>query len=217
LCIIHGAKDAVKGVRPHYTDIDYARRTDKLLTKLGLDHTYYEHEYGHDLFRGKRFLVEYLKLCAGLRRDPCYPHIALASPNGYSPMWLSPVEHNRWLSLNESAEGTIQVDELLGNGANEFDEWRLKQTTAMRPGAAIEATSRGDNTIAVTARNVALFTVWLHPRMIDVNKPVKVVVNDKTRFDARVKPSLVTALESYERRGDWGLVYPVRVEISVAE
>jgi hypothetical protein len=87
----------------------------------------------------------------------------------------------------------------------------------MRPGAAIEATSRGDNTIAVTARNVALFTVWLHPRMIDVNKPVKVVVNDKTRFDARVKPSLVTALESYERRGDWGLVYPVRVEISVAE
>jgi len=35
--------------------------------------------------------------------------------------------------------------------------------------------------------------------MIDTNKPVKIVVDDERRFDAAVKPSLLTALESYRQ------------------
>ena len=27
------------------------------------------------------------------------------------------------------------------------------------------------------------------------------------------EPSLLTALESYERRGDWGLIYPIKIEL----
>jgi hypothetical protein len=29
-----------------------------------------------------------------------------------------------------------------------------------------------------------------------------------------VTPSLLTALESYERRGDWGLIYPIKIVLS---
>jgi predicted esterase len=217
LCIVQGVHDAVNGRRWHYTDIDYARRTDKLLTRFGLDHTYYEHDGGHGIHHGKKDVSAYLKMAGRLRRDPYYPHIALASPNGYSRTCSSKVEHNRWLSLDETTEGTIRFDELQTNGSDDFDKWRLIQSTAKRSGAAIEAENRGDNTIAVTTQNVARFTVWLHPRMVDVKKPVTIVVNDKVRFSERVKPSLVTALESFERRGDWGLVYPMKVEISVAE
>jgi predicted esterase len=217
LCIVQGVHDAVDGRRWHYTDIDYARRTDKLLTKLGLDHTYYEHDGGHGMHHGKKDVAAYLKTAGRLRRDPYYPRIALASPNGYSRSCCSEVEHNRWLTLDEATEGTIRFDELQTNGSDDFDKWRLVQSTANRSGAAIEAENRGDNTIAVTTQNVARFTVWLHPRMVDVRKPVKVIVNDKTRFNERVKLSLVTALESFERRGDWGLVYPMKIEVDLAK
>ncbi|MFZ1936129.1 MAG: hypothetical protein WCB27_03735 [Thermoguttaceae bacterium] len=73
----------------------------------------------------------------------------------------------------------------------------------------------GDNTIAVTTRNVARFTVWLHPRMVDLAKPVVILVNGRRQFSGRVRPSLATALEPYLRRDDWGLIYPIKVELTV--
>jgi predicted esterase len=217
LCIVHGVRDAVKGERLHYTDIAYARETDKLFTKLGLDHTYYEHDGKHGIHYGKKYFAKYLRAAKDLRRDPYYPHIALASPNGYSTTCTSAVKHNRWLTLDEATEGKLTYDELRTNGAKEFDDWKLTHTTSQRTGAAIEAVNRGDNTVAVSTQNVARFTVWLHPRMIDVKKPVKVVVNEETRFNQRVEPSLATALESYERRRDWGLIYPMKVEIDLPQ
>jgi hypothetical protein len=49
--------------------------------------------------------------------------------------------------------------------------------------------------------------------MVDFEKPIQVTVNGEPRFDALVTPSLVTALESFERRRDWGLVYPAKVTL----
>ena len=79
----------------------------------------------------------------------------------------------------------------------------------------IDAINHGDNTIAVTTQNVARFTLWLHPRMVDAAKRVVVKVDGQVRFDDRVKPSLATALESYERRRDWGMIYPVKIELGM--
>lgn len=76
--------------------------------------------------------------------------------------------------------------------------------------------NRGNNIIEVTTRNVSAFTVWLHPRMIDVNKPLTIFVNGETGFAGMLKPSLLTALNSYSRRRDWGLIYPMKVELAVA-
>jgi hypothetical protein len=86
----------------------------------------------------------------------------------------------------------------------------------MRSGACIEAVNRGENRIEVTAQNVARFTVWLHPQMVDPRKPVTIAVEGGPAVRARLHPSLVTALESYERRRDWGLIYPMKVEVAIS-
>ena len=64
---------------------------------------------------------------------------------------------------------------------------------------------------------MARFTVWLHTRMVDVSKPVIVTVNGKKRFSRPVKPALATALESYGRRNDWGLIYPIKIELEATD
>jgi pimeloyl-ACP methyl ester carboxylesterase len=214
LGIVQGVHDAQRGERWHYTDIEYARWTDKILTREKLDYVYREHDGEHAVYNGKEHIATFLKSARDLRRDPCYPHVVLASPVGFKRWYCFPVKHNRWLTLNESASGKLEYDELVDNDADDFDSWRLEHRRSKRDGASIDAVNRGDNTIVVTTRNVARFTAWLHPQMVDFTKRVTVVVNGKNRFAGKVKPSLATALESYERRGDWGLIYPVKIELA---
>jgi predicted esterase len=213
LCIVQGVHDAVRGQRWHYTDVQYARFTDKLLSGQKLDYVYFEHEGEHSVSSGKKFLARYLKSADKVRRDPYARHVVLASPLGFDEDYCFPVKHNRWLTLDESAEGDLEYDELVTNGADDFDDWRLRHRKGKSNGASIDAVNRGDNTIVVNTRNVARFTVWLHPRMVDVEKPVTISVNGKTLFTGKVRSSLATALESYERRHDWGLIYPIKIEL----
>lgn len=212
-CFINGLMDAEKGERWHYTDIEYARWTTKLLSEQGLDHTFVQHDHGHNLCHGKPLIARFLRTTQDVRRDPCFEHVVLASPVGYSRYYSSKVRHNRWLTLDEASEGRIEYDELLSDEDVDFDDWELEHRTSRRRGATIEARNLGNNTIEISTQNVARFTVWLHPRMIDVRQPVRIVVNDKVQFEGHVKPSLAVALESYERRRDWGLIYPIRVPL----
>jgi hypothetical protein len=96
-----------------------------------------------------------------------------------------------------------------------FDDWKLEHQKTRREGSAVEASNLGDNTIEVTTQNVRRFTIWLHPKMIDVSRPVRVIVDGEMKFEDRLSPSLVTALDSYRRRQDWGLIYPMRVVIDL--
>ena len=121
------------------------------------------------------------------------------------------------IPLDEADEGKLTYDLLLCDDDVEFDDWRLEHETRRRDGASIEAANRGDNTIGVKTTNVKRCTVWLSPQMVDVTKPVTVLLNRQRAFHGSVKPALVTALESYERRGDWGLVYPIKIELTLPE
>jgi pimeloyl-ACP methyl ester carboxylesterase len=217
LCIVQGVYDARPGERWHYTDIEYARWTDKLLKVYDIDHTYFEHDGEHALSYGKKYIAEFLRSARNLRRDPRYPHVVLASPVGFGRRYCFPVQHNRWLSLDESTDGRLEYDALICDDEVDFDSWRLEHKTRRLPGAAIDAENEGENTIKVKTQNVARFTVWLDARMVDPKKPVTVIVDDETRFKSKVKPSLLTALESYERRGDWGMVYPIKITLSVEQ
>jgi predicted esterase len=196
LCIVQGVHDAEAGVRWHYTDIAYGRWTS--------------------ICYGRPLIAKYLESAKDLRRDPYYPHIALASPVGYGSSYCFGVEHNRWLTLDEATAGDLVYDEMRSHSDGTFSGWSVEHRTIKHPGAAIEAINRGDNRIEVTTQNVARMTVWLHPQMIDAARPVSIDVNGMTRFNGRLTPSLLTALESFERRRDWGLIYPMNVEIPVA-
>lgn len=213
LCIVQGVHDAQPEVRWHYTDIQYARWTDKLLSREKLDYVYMEHDGEHAVHHGREYIARFLKSAQDLRRDPCSPHVVLASPVGFKRWYCFPVEHNRWLTLNEAVDGKLEYDELVEDDDDDFESWRLEHRKSRRDGASIDAVNRGDNTIVATTRNVERFTVWLHPKMVNMTRPVTVIVNGKKRFAGKVKPSLVTALESYERRCDWGLIYTVKIEL----
>ena len=214
-CIIAGTHNARPGKRWHYTDVAYGRWTHKLLERKKIDHTYYEHDGEHALYFGKPYIEKYLQATRQLRRDSCYPHIALASPVGFKKSYRSAVRHNRWLSLDETGEGQLEFDCLVSNDADDFADWTLKHRRTKLDGAAIEAVNEGHNTLRVTTQNVERFTIWLHPRMVDFDEPVSVVVNGETLFEDELEPSLLAALESYERRGDWGLVYHAKIELEV--
>lgn len=215
MAIISGVNDAQRGVRWHHTDVEYARQTDRIFQREKLDHKYYEHDGEHCFGENRASVSDYLATAGKLRRDPYYPRIAVATPQGFTYNYMHRVRHNRWLTLDEETPGEIRVDELVTRGSD-FDSWRLMPRRTLRRGAAMEAINRGDNRIDVTTENVARFTVWLHPKMVDIDKPVTIHVDDKLAFSARLRPSLVTALQSYQRRNDWGLIYPLKVELRVA-
>lgn len=216
LCIVQGIKDAQRGVRWHHTDVEYGRWTHKIFTRASLDHVYFEYDGEHDFAQMRPKVAEYLASAKHARRDPFYPHVTLASPQGFAWNYLHRVTHNRWLTLDDTTGGKLEYDELASEG-DEFDSWRLEHRLTERRGAMIDAINRGNNRIDVTTQNVARFTIWLHPKMVDVAQPVTVSVDGVVRFAGRVKPSLKTALESYERRQDWGLVYPIKIALRVSE
>jgi pimeloyl-ACP methyl ester carboxylesterase len=217
LCIVQGVRDAERGVRWHYTDVEYARSTNRLLSRDKLDFLYMEHAGGHGVWNGREHIARFFDSAADLRRDPRHPHVVLASPVGFKRWYSFPVKHNRWLTLGESTPGQIEYDELLADDDGDFDSWRLTHSRSRRDGSVIDAVNQGDNSIVVSTQNVARFTVWLDAKMVDVSRPVTITVDGRRRFSGIVKPSLATALESYERRQDWGLIYPIRVELSLVE
>ena len=223
LCIVHGTKDAELGVRDRHTDIAFARYADELLSKKDIPHVYREHPEGHSFGNGKQDVVDFLKASRDLRRDPFFPHVVLASPVGYSSGKCYPVRHNRWITLDAADEGPLAYDALHREGPGhskdsspeEWKQWKLTHTSVKRNGAMIEAINLGENRLKITTTNVSRFTLWLHPTMVNFGKPIQVDVNGELGFAARVTPSLVTVLESFERRRDWGLVYPAKIRLDV--
>ena len=80
----------------------------------------------------------------------------------------------------------------------------------------IEAINQGQNRLEITTTNVTRFTLWLHPSMVDVSKPVHIMLNGQSCFKGLVVPSLTVALESFERRQDGRLVYPARITLDLS-
>lgn len=223
-CIVHGARDSERGVRDRHTDIAYARWGHRLMEQQGIPHVFKEHPDGHSFGYGKSNVLEYIDASRELRRDPSFPQVVLVSPIGYTSSRSYPLRHNRWVTLEVEAgrEGKIEYDALQREGpghskdstAEEWSQWRLSHTAVKRTGARIEAINERNNRLRVTTSNVVRFSLWLNEAMVDFDSDIEVVVDGEVRFDGRVEPSLTTLLDSYERRGDWGLVYPGRVRIA---
>jgi hypothetical protein len=52
--------------------------------------------------------------------------------------------------------------------------------------------------------------------MLDLNN-VKILLEGVEKFSGKLRPSLSTMLDSYKRRRDWGLLYPVKVTIDAGD
>ena len=223
LFIVHGERDAEYGVRDRHTDIAFARWAHRLLEEQAIPHTFSTHPDGHSFGYAKSRVKEFLLASTDLRRDSAFPHVVLASPVGYKDSKCYPVRHNRWVTLERAGKGSLNYNALRGSarGAQkdgpkeDWDRWQLTQTTVQRSGSMIEAINEGENCFGVKTENVDCFSLWLNEDMVDFDEKIKVIVNGETRFHGRIQPTIATLLDSFDRRGDWSLVYPARITIDL--
>ena len=57
--------------------------------------------------------------------------------------------------------------------------------------------------------------LWLHDKLLDLDKPIKIRINGKTVKTDKVTPSLVTMQESLMQFGDPEFIYPAQLEVVV--
>ena len=53
--------------------------------------------------------------------------------------------------------------------------------------------------------------------MIDIDRPIRLAMDGKTRFSQKVVTSLLTALKPPARRHAWGPIYPIKITVNFAE
>ena len=244
--IWHGKRDSYwnskDDCRNRMTDVCHARFADEILTELGFDHLYVETDGGHgdvnrkdgkwfdataQFFAGKSgFIVDRV-------RDPYPKRVIAMTPRGNyelldpktsgDPFRQAESRHDRWLSIERFTPGPVPVDHLVKKGtirkAESYEAWldysavRGKSTFQ---GARIEATNLGHNRFEVRTSHVDSYSLWLHPKMVDLARPIFVTTNGFTTEHV-CEPSLLTALKSFERRQDWGLIYHASVIVSTSQ
>lgn len=224
LFIIHGARDAVapgtpgKSLRPKFTDVFFAREAHRLLAAYGVDHIYAEHDGGHSSPEAKPEIKRFLKWMQERRRD-AYAARVFAVSHGDARVYQP---HNRWVTIEELGEGVLDYDgcalvDCRGGWKQtleQFNESRVVARTSRKPGGYVDAVNLGGNTFSLKTRNVRRVSLWFHPKMADLGKPIRLTINGEHR-EIEVRPSLATALRSVERRRDWGLIYHAEARVEV--
>ena len=245
--IWHGKHDSYfkskDDCRNRLTDVAHARIADEILTDLGYDHLYIETDGGHNsvnFLNGKRLDItrKYFfdgseGYMIGKTRNPYPDRVIAMTPRGsyerHDPLTSGDVYdqpeslHDRWVSIEQYTPGPVRVDFIIKKGtkkkANSYEQWL--NYSAMRSkstfqGARVDVRNLGDNRFEATTLHVDSYRLWLHPRMADLDRPITVTTNNvSAEFTCR--PDLLTALKSYERKNDWGLIYPAFISVKVDE
>jgi len=74
---------------------------------------------------------------------------------------------------------------------------------------------RSGNTVQAATKGVSAFTLLVSPDKFDLNQPVKVTVNGREVFNARVQPSLETLLKWAARDNDRTMLYAAEIKIKL--
>lgn len=226
--IIHGRNDTAPGAAPiksqgtrraEWTGVAFARAADELMKRDGVEHIYHEHAGGHSFRDGKEGLVDFIKWTDARKRNPYPARVWAVSPRG---SWLAgnatKTPDSYWIGIREVGSDKIEYDAITLTGPNvaktaeDFEKQGYTLGKTDLRGGRIEAEMSGDNVIRVKTENVKGFSIWLHPKMVDFARPVTVVLNG-ARQEHVVRPSLLDALRSYERKKDWGLIYHAEIRL----
>ena len=77
--------------------------------------------------------------------------------------------------------------------------------------------TRSGNTVTAATRGVAAFTLLLSPDQFDFSKPVAVVVNGKTVFNAKVAKSVATLMKYAAVDNDRTMLFGAELDIDIAK
>jgi predicted peptidase len=232
--LIQGVNDAhynSSGCRAHFTAIEYARVAHNFLYKSSPIHKLYEYPGQHPWDESgylywKNFLSSQQGWVTDKVRNPYRSNVTAVNPwrsyevgSNYGVTWYeNPSPHSLWVTIKQTGTGTIPYDYARVEGTGgctslaDFNNWALYGETKNLPGGKAEVNITGPNQITVTSSNVTKMSLWLHPSMVDFSKPVTVILNGVSKT-YNLKPSLLKALQSYERRWDWGMIYHTEIDI----
>ena len=212
--IQHGALDC--SPRPGYSGghdrprrhgwcgVSFARAADGLMSRYGVEHVYDEHGGGHSLSfpEAKAAMRRFFEWTTDKRRDPYARRVALVTPCGTKHPDVERLKRTRWLEVEETAGGKIDVDAIVLHGPDiaETDADLGRQTYSLEKrswdgGARIVAENLGGNRFQVETENVRRFRIYLAPQMGDLSRPFTVEFADGKV--ATVKPSPVSNSRDY--------------------
>ena len=83
--------------------------------------------------------------------------------------------------------------------------------------ALVRAQVESGNRIVVTARRAGRITLYLHDRLVDLDRPVEVLINGVSTHSGRVMRSLEVALEQRRMLGDPGRIYAAAITMDVPQ
>ena len=92
--------------------------------------------------------------------------------------------------------------------------WLGVPSSQAAKGKKIEARTEG-NTVEILSSDYTAATVYLNDRMMDLDKPVRIVYGDKVLFDGKVTRSPAVMRQTLRERGDLSYVFPVRVDVNL--
>lgn len=230
--------------RNHLTDVRFARTAHQLMGANNPNDTLIEYPqipgHGFDTsynttepgaLAWKAFVNGQSGLVHNYVRNPYRSHVIAINPwrsynvgGNYGATWNEDQSPDTmWLSINAFGNGTIPYDRAtpVGDGgcSNQaaWNNWSLTVDTVNVQGGKAEATITGPNAISVTTNNVTSLSLWLHPSMANINlsQPITVTVNGvASTKSCSGSTSLLTALKSYERRKDWGMIYHCKIDVT---
>lgn len=99
--------------------------------------------------------------------------------------------------------------------------WNVRHWIEMTPRPEIPdplaffAENKGDNRIEIQTQNVRQLRVMLHPNMVDMTRPVHIVVNGETKFDAVVPVDLGFMLDLVREHDDRGRIFYAHVDLAI--
>ena len=239
--ISQGLNDAVMFRRRHGTDIEFARLMKRRLEESGVECFYRENSGGHPIANGRVALRECLAWSKHKTRDPFFQHVVALTPRGLTP-WIDwrrhpvPVSayqtsidfhdiphspHCRWVTVEGIGNNSIMYDmvEITPCKDDEEEDWNNFQVMLKRKhikAGLVETFLDKSGVIEVNAQNVKGFTLWLHPDMLNLDK-VKIFVNGIEKFNGPIIPNAGVLAESFDRRRDWGLLYPASITLKETE
>jgi dienelactone hydrolase len=192
--LIAGAKDL-------NSPVDEVRVTKRRLEGLGAPLVYREYaDRGHEWFRDEdRDVLDFLRHHV---RDP-YParvRFTTREPAFGRCLWVEILEASRPLRI-EITHVDMKGDVI--ETRKEYD----------RPVEVDAAVDRAKNRVTVKASGAKELRIWLADELVDLDKPVRVVLNDAVVFDGKVERSLKAALEDCRKRADRGAVYVASVTV----
>lgn len=137
------------------------------------------------------------------------------------------LKHGRcdWLAINAldtlsaPADWHQPLNFQVSGWRNVYDPAVVKDSTSQafvfpRKSGAVSASYRQNQFILKTSR-VGSVTIYLSPEMVDLTRPIKVVVNNKTVFNAKVNMDKELMLNGYTKEADHQAVWVNRLTFRV--